>query len=63
MTYNILQNIWNSMALKKHVHVNHVVIIKKIQEVNGSIKGPLKKRLANTRLNVLSHAIFKVFYF
>jgi hypothetical protein len=51
------------MALKKHVHVNHVVIIKKIQEVNGSIKGPLKKRLANTRLNVLSHAIFKVFYF
>jgi hypothetical protein len=52
------------MALKKHVDVNHVVIIKKIkEEVNGSIKGTLKKQLANKRLNVLGDAIFKFFIF
>ncbi len=50
------------MALKKHVNVNHVVSIKKIKEqVNGPIKGTLKKQLANKRPNVLGNEIFKFF--
>jgi hypothetical protein len=53
------------MALKKHVDVNHVVIIKKVEEkVNGPIKGTLKKKPTNKRQcnNVLGNAISKFFY-
>jgi hypothetical protein len=36
------------LALKKHVDVNHVVIIKKFEEkVNGPIKTTLKKQPTN----------------
>jgi hypothetical protein len=50
------------MALKKHVDVNHVVVIKKNEEkVNGPIKGTLKKQPTNKRPNVLGNAIFKFF--
>jgi hypothetical protein len=44
------------------IDVNHVVIIKKIEEeVNGPIIGTLKKQLANKRPNVLGNVIFKFF--
>jgi hypothetical protein len=52
------------MVLKKHVDVNHIVIIKKFEEeVNGPIKGNFKNQLANKRPNVLGNVLFKFFYY
>jgi hypothetical protein len=50
------------VALKKHVDVYHVIIIKKIVEkVNGPIKGTFEKKPMDKRPNVLGNAISKFF--
>jgi len=39
------------MTLKKHVDVDHVVIAKKIEEVNNHVTRVLEKQLAKKRHN------------
>jgi D-ribose pyranose/furanose isomerase RbsD len=47
------------MTLKKHVDVDHVVIAKRIEEVNNHVTRVLEKQLARKRHNVSNNEVFK----
>jgi D-ribose pyranose/furanose isomerase RbsD len=47
------------MTLKKHVDVDHVVIAKRIEEVNNHVTRVLEKQLARKRHNVSNNEVFE----